>query len=76
MFKAPALFVTVAVPLLLTVPSIVKPPAPVFSISKPLEVAIFPLSPTFKPPAPLFVNVPLPPVVTFPVIFIPSTPLS
>ena len=37
---------------------------------------IFPFSPTFKPPAPLFVNVPLSPVVTFPVIFIPSTPLS
>ena len=61
-FIAPALFVSWAVPLLVTEPFTVKPSAPVFNIVKPV-VFIAPVVPTLSPPAAWFVIVVLPAVL-------------
>ena len=73
--KSPALFVTVAVLLLVTFPEIFNPPTPVFNIARLFE-EMLPLSLMFNPALPWFVYVASSPVLTEPVTFKPPRPCS
>ena len=70
-----SVLVILTAPLPLTLPAIFKPLFPEFVIANVrglVFILILPVSVTFKPPAPSFVNVPFPPIFTVPEMFIPS----